>query len=58
MSNIGIVVVFSLVMLLGYASSAKFEELYQPGWALDHFVYEGEVLKLKLDQASGKIYQI
>lgn len=42
-----------LVMAVGTASSAKFEELFQPGWAADHHVREGDVLKLKLDYYSG-----
>lgn len=41
--------------LVGLASSAKFDELFQPSWALDHFTYEGELLKLKLDNYSGKL---
>lgn len=40
--------------LVGLVTSARFDELYQPSWAMDHFVYEGEVLKLKLDNYSGK----
>lgn len=35
------------------SSSSKFDELFQPSWALDHFSYEGEILKLKLDNYSG-----
>ncbi|KAL3714809.1 hypothetical protein ACJRO7_006675 [Eucalyptus globulus] len=42
-----------LALLVGLVAGARFEELYQPGWAMDHFVYEGEVLKLKLDNYSG-----
>ncbi|MBA0815817.1 hypothetical protein Gohar_000549, partial [Gossypium harknessii] len=41
------------LMMLGLVSSAKFDELFQPGWAMDHFIYEGELLKLKLDNYSG-----
>ncbi|KAA3482677.1 xyloglucan endotransglucosylase/hydrolase protein 9-like [Gossypium australe] len=41
------------LMMLGLASSAEFHELFQPGWANDHFIYEGELLKLKLDNFSG-----
>ncbi|KAK4846936.1 hypothetical protein QYF36_023427 [Acer negundo] len=41
-----------LVMVV-LASSAKFDELFQASWALDHFAYEGETLKLKLDNYSG-----
>ena len=41
-------------VLVGLVSSAKFDELFQPSWAMDHFAYEGELLKLKLDKYSGK----
>ena len=41
------------LVLVGLVSSAKFEELFQPSWAMDHFIYEGELLKLKLDNYSG-----
>lgn len=42
------------LVLVGLVSSAKFDQLFQPSWANDHFVYEGELLKLKLDHYSGK----
>jgi len=41
-------------LIVGLVSSAKFDELFQPSWALDHFAYEGELLRLKLDNYSGK----
>ncbi|XP_023554560.1 xyloglucan endotransglucosylase/hydrolase protein 9-like [Cucurbita pepo subsp. pepo] len=41
------------LLILGFASSAKFDELFQPSWAFDHFNYEGDVLDLKLDNYSG-----
>ncbi len=45
---------FSAVVFVGSASSSsKFTELFQPSWAYDHFLYEGELLKLKLDNYSG-----
>ncbi|XP_030544409.1 xyloglucan endotransglucosylase protein 6 [Rhodamnia argentea] len=47
---------FGLVVglaLVGLVMSARFEELYQPSWAMDHFAYEGDVLRLKLDNYSG-----
>ena len=44
------------LLLVGVATSAKFDELFQPSWAHDHFLYEGEQLKLKLDNYSGKNY--
>ncbi|KAG7011934.1 Xyloglucan endotransglucosylase/hydrolase protein 9 [Cucurbita argyrosperma subsp. argyrosperma] len=40
------------LLMLGFASSAKFDELFQPSWAFDHFNYEGDVLELKLDNYS------
>lgn len=43
------------LVLVGLASSKKFDELFQPSWALDHIAYEGELLKLKLDNFSGKL---
>ncbi|KAF9589338.1 hypothetical protein IFM89_022674 [Coptis chinensis] len=42
--------VFGLVSLV---SSANFSELFEPSWALDHVAYDGEQLKLKLDNYSG-----
>lgn len=42
------------LVLVGLVSSSKFDQLFQPSWANDHFVYEGELLKLKLDNYSGK----
>uniref|UniRef100_A0A7N0TJU7 Xyloglucan endotransglucosylase/hydrolase n=1 Tax=Kalanchoe fedtschenkoi TaxID=63787 RepID=A0A7N0TJU7_KALFE len=42
-----------LMMVVSLSSAAKFEELFQPSWAQDHFEYEGELLKLKLDNYSG-----
>ncbi|XP_042516469.1 xyloglucan endotransglucosylase/hydrolase protein 9-like [Macadamia integrifolia] len=40
-------------VLFGLVSPSKFDELFQPSWALDHFIYEGEQLQLKLDNYSG-----
>lgn len=45
--------VFVGLLLVGLAASAKFDELFQPSWAMDHFIHEGELLKLKLDNYSG-----
>lgn len=42
-----------LTLLVGLVSSAKFDELFQPYWASDHFTYEGELLHMKLDNYSG-----
>ncbi|KAJ6349159.1 hypothetical protein OIU77_006694 [Salix suchowensis] len=44
-------------LIVGLVSSAKFDELFQPSWALDHFAYEGELLRLKLDNYSGAGFQ-
>lgn len=38
---------------VGLVSSAKFDELFQPTWAFDHFTHEGELLHMKLDNFSG-----
>ncbi|KAL3565853.1 hypothetical protein D5086_033899 [Populus alba] len=42
-------------LIVGLVSSAKFDELFQPSWALDHFAYEGELLRLKLDNYSVSV---
>ncbi|XP_039132157.1 xyloglucan endotransglucosylase/hydrolase protein 9 [Dioscorea cayenensis subsp. rotundata] len=34
-------------------SSARFEDQFQPSWALDHILQEGDTVKLKLDSSSG-----
>ncbi|KAL7000250.1 Xyloglucan endotransglucosylase protein 6 [Sarracenia purpurea var. burkii] len=34
-------------------NSSRFDDLFQPSWALDHFIYEGELLQMKLDNYSG-----
>ncbi|XP_077226905.1 xyloglucan endotransglucosylase protein 6-like [Tasmannia lanceolata] len=44
---------FSVAVLAAGNSSSSFDELFQPSWASDHVMYEGEVLKLKLDSSSG-----
>ncbi|KGN43558.1 xyloglucan endotransglucosylase/hydrolase protein 9 [Cucumis sativus] len=45
------------ILLLGFvsssSSSSKFDDLFQPSWALDHFNYNGDTLQLKLDNYSG-----
>ncbi|CAM8906191.1 unnamed protein product [Rhodiola kirilowii] len=46
-------VAFAVLGLMSFAKSAKFDELFQPSWATDHLIYEGELLKLKLDSKSG-----
>lgn len=32
---------------------SRFDELYQPTWAMDHFVYQGDLIKMRLDNFSG-----
>lgn len=46
-------IIVGLVLVVGSVSSSKFDELFQPSWAFDHFSYEGETLKMKLDNYSG-----
>ncbi|MDG2865928.1 family 16 glycosylhydrolase, partial [Vibrio parahaemolyticus] len=46
------------LLLVGVAnamanSSNKFDQLFQPSWAFDHFIHERDLLKLKLDKFSG-----
>ncbi|PKA66533.1 Xyloglucan endotransglucosylase/hydrolase protein 9 [Apostasia shenzhenica] len=35
------------------ADSSRFDDLFQASWASDHMIYDGSVLKLKLDNFSG-----
>ncbi|KAI4363805.1 hypothetical protein MLD38_019977 [Melastoma candidum] len=49
----GVLVLFGLLALVGLATGAQFYKLFQPSWATDHFMYEGDVLKLRLDKYSG-----
>ncbi|KVH95959.1 Beta-glucanase [Cynara cardunculus var. scolymus] len=34
-------------------STAKFDQLFQPYWAADHFSFDGEAVNMKLDNFSG-----
>ena len=43
--------------MLVASNAAKFEELFEPSWALDHVVYDGELLQLKLDNFSGNNFK-
>ncbi|KAL2474652.1 Xyloglucan endotransglucosylase/hydrolase protein 9 [Abeliophyllum distichum] len=54
-STMGCVVlgVFIAFAMVGCVSSSRFDELFQPSWAFDHFTYEGELLRMKLDNYSG-----
>ncbi|KAK1309143.1 Xyloglucan endotransglucosylase/hydrolase protein 9 [Acorus calamus] len=46
-------VFITLALASNVSSSKKFDELFQSSWASDHLIYEGELLKLKLDNYSG-----
>lgn len=51
--------IFSLLvglLMVGLVSSAKFDDLYQTSWAFDHVQYDGDTLKLNLDNYSGKLH--
>ncbi|CAN1220374.1 Xyloglucan endotransglucosylase protein 6 [Linum perenne] len=48
---------FMAFFILGLVSSAQFDDLFQPSWAFDHVIHEGEQLKLKLDNYSGSGFQ-
>uniref|UniRef100_J3M1Q0 GH16 domain-containing protein n=1 Tax=Oryza brachyantha TaxID=4533 RepID=J3M1Q0_ORYBR len=47
--------VAALVLCAVWAAAAagKFDDVVEPSWANDHVVYEGDLLKLRLDSASG-----
>lgn len=54
MSIAYVMLAFSVaVAMVGSVESSRFDELFQPRWAMDHFTYEGELLKMKLDNYSG-----
>ncbi|KAI8009016.1 Xyloglucan endotransglucosylase/hydrolase protein 9 [Camellia lanceoleosa] len=54
MSIACVMLAFSVaVVMVGSVESSRFDELFQPRWAMDHFTYEGELLKMKLDNYSG-----
>ncbi|CAL5403528.1 unnamed protein product [Camellia sinensis] len=54
MSLACVMLAFSVaVVMVGSVESSRFDELFQPRWAMDHFTYEGELLKMKLDNYSG-----
>ncbi|XP_068667911.1 xyloglucan endotransglucosylase protein 6-like [Aristolochia californica] len=52
-SFIYLITIFFLSAFPAVMGSSRFDQLFQPSWALDHVTYEGEVLKLKLDNYSG-----
>ncbi|XP_062186307.1 uncharacterized protein LOC133889842 isoform X1 [Phragmites australis] len=51
------VAVVAVAALLGAgvvaAGASKFDDVVQPSWANDHIVYDGDLLKLRLDSSSG-----
>lgn len=59
MSGSSLCLFVGLVLLVGVAvavaTTSKFDQLFQPSWAYDHFVHEGDLLKLKLDNYSGNL---
>ncbi|XP_059661022.1 xyloglucan endotransglucosylase protein 6 [Cornus florida] len=58
MSMMWVLLAFSFaIVMVGSVSPSRFDELFQPSWALDHFAYEGELLKMKLDNYSGAGFQ-
>lgn len=44
----------SLCVFYSVNATAKFDELFQPYWASDHFSYNGDAVDMKLDNYSGK----
>ena len=48
--------VAALLVAAGVAAAeaaSKFDDVVQPSWANDHMVYDGDLLKLRLDANSG-----
>lgn len=56
MGSVFLVLVLCISMMGSFSSAARFDELFQPSWATDHFIYEGELLKMKLDNFSGTFF--
>lgn len=49
-----VLVAAAVAALLGAGVAAtKFDDVVQPSWANDHVVYDGDLLKLRLDSSSG-----
>ncbi|XP_057792559.1 xyloglucan endotransglucosylase protein 6 [Salvia miltiorrhiza] len=50
-----ILAVSAAFFIAGCAGSSKFDDLFKPSWAFDHFAYDnqGEVVNMKLDNFSG-----
>ncbi|EAY95685.1 hypothetical protein OsI_17549 [Oryza sativa Indica Group] len=56
MASLAVVVVVVMVVCAataGVAAAGKFDDVVEPSWANDHVVYEGDLLKLRLDSSSG-----
>jgi hypothetical protein len=54
MASLAVVVVTALATLLvAGVEAARFDDVVQPSWANDHMVYDGDLLKLRLDPNSG-----
>lgn len=49
----GLFCVGFLMVGLGSAATARFDELFQPTSSADHLLFDGEVLRMKLDNYSG-----
>lgn len=48
-----ILCVLAAFVMVGCESSSRFDELFKPSWAFDHFTYDGEAINMKLDNHSG-----
>lgn len=46
-------VIFLAVAMAAVSDAARFDEQFEASWALDHIIYDGELVKLKLDNFSG-----
>jgi len=44
---------FILTLCFWASNCVEFNDIFEPSWATDHVMYEGELLKLKLDNVSG-----
>ena len=44
---------FILALCFLASNFAQFTDIFEPDWAIDHFMLEGELLKLKLNKFFG-----
>ncbi|GKD78399.1 xyloglucan endotransglucosylase/hydrolase protein 9-like protein [Tanacetum coccineum] len=44
---------FALCVSACANASPKFDKLFQPYWAADHFTFDGDAVNMKLDNYSG-----